>query len=134
MTLARLTAVFSLIGFLNVVIIVGILASIAITMFVRQRNQLKDGDVKGGVYFVELARAVSDVDHRDTKPVAGTLSAATLIDDASVSYVEAWPENPWTHLDMVEGTSRGDYVYARAAGSFTIAGLGAGGTPIFSAP
>ena len=52
------------------------------------------------------------------------------------SYVDNWPVNPWTNADMGPGSDPGDYVYTAGAGlnSFTLVGLGSGGSPIFSVP
>ena len=52
------------------------------------------------------------------------------------SYVDNWPMNPWTGAEMGSGSAEGDYVYTPAGDllTFTLVGLGSGGTPIFSVP
>ena len=119
---------FTLIELLIVIIIIGILAAIAIPMFLGQRDKAKESAVKGGVHNIELGIASYAVDHGDTYPATGDVTKATLVDADGVPYVDNWPQNPWTGDDMGDGADAGRlHLHAGRPTRSRSSGIGTGG-------
>ena len=91
---------FTLIELLIVIIIIGILAAIAIPMFLSQRDKAKDAAVKEGVHSIQVGVESYAVDNNDAYPVGD--QALTNGCCSCRTYVDNWPKNPWTNADMVD--------------------------------
>jgi type IV pilus assembly protein PilA len=96
---------FTLIELLIVIIIIGILAAIAIPMYLNQRDKAKDSAVKEGVHSIQVGVQSYAVDNNDVYPLAVANQSALA------SYVDNWPKNPFTNVAMKDSTATGDYTY-----------------------
>jgi prepilin-type N-terminal cleavage/methylation domain-containing protein len=117
---------FTLIELLIVIIIIGILAAIAIPMFLGQRDKAKESAVKEGVHSIQVGVQSYAVDHGDTYP-PGPIDQALLGD-----LVDNWPDNPWSDNLPMDDTGdpgtfvKGDFGYETNADdtTFTLVGFG----------
>jgi len=92
----------------------------------------------------DIASPTSQIDiAKDTAAKAGILAIQTgiqaylattgavppQVDEATLgSFVQPWPENPWTKAPMAQGSDPGDYTYTPGSGaSYTLVGHLSGG-------
>ena len=108
---------FTLIELLIVIIIIGILAAIAIPMFLNQRNKAKDAAVKEGIHSIEVGVESYAIDNSDTYPPSGDVNAVL-----KGTYVDNWPKNPFTNSPMASSSSQGDYTFTNTSNVFTLVG------------
>jgi competence protein ComGC len=126
-----LIIVLAVVGAFVALFIVGIVAAIAIPMFVTQNDRAKESSVKEGVHSIQIGVQSWAVDHDDQWPDPSIVNA-----DGLSAYMDSWPTNPWTDAPMAMGTEPGDFTYSVDMESygFSLIGYGADGKVVIVVP
>ena len=127
---------FTLIELLIVIIIIGILAAIAIPMFLNQRDKAHVSAVKEGVHSIQIGVQTFAVDNSDAFPTVTEMTGTSAAPPTALaSFVDNWPRKQWPALtsdkymkyvaDNNNGANRGDYTYTGGGTSaFVLTGWG----------
>jgi prepilin-type N-terminal cleavage/methylation domain len=133
MNATRRSQGFTLIELLIVIIIIGILAAIAIPMFLNQREKAKTASLEEATHQIAIGIKSYAIDANDTGyPLAGAPGLKGVL---FPSQMGVWPNNAWHSGESIDtnSTREGDVMYSLvAADEFRLDGYGLGGVIVSS--
>jgi len=118
---------FTLVELLIVIIIIGILAAIAIPLFLNQRDKAKTASLKEAMH--QIAIGIKSYAADTTDAVYPPAGAPGLKDLLVASQMDVWPSNAWHPGEDIatHSTREGDVMYSLvAADEFRLDGYGPG--------
>ena len=97
-----------------------------------QTDLAREAAVKVNIYNLQTAIQSYAVSNSGAYPPDATQT--TLVNASGQSYIDSWPNNPYTNAPMAPGTGPGDYAYATNGSSFTLIGYGKDGKVVITVP